>query len=67
MPIVIPYQQLIHTSLYLLYGNDKGSFSYTGKLCTAVQKRQKGKNRQVSVLVGFLNTDIYNGVIFDKI
>ena len=36
-----------------------GSFSYMGKLCTAVQKRQKRKK--------FLNTDIYNGVIFDKI
>ena len=32
-PIVKPYQQLIHTLLYLmLYGNDTGSFSYTGKL-----------------------------------
>ena len=34
MPIVIPYQQLIHTLLCLFYGNDMGSCSYTGKLCT---------------------------------
>ena len=32
LPIVLPYQQLIHTLLYLCYGNDMGSFSYTGKL-----------------------------------
>ena len=31
-PILIPYQQLIHILLYLLYGNDMGSFSYTRKL-----------------------------------
>ena len=36
VPIVIPYQQVIHTLLYLHYGNDMGSFSYTGKLCTPV-------------------------------
>ena len=28
LPIAIPYQQLIQTLLYLLYGNDMGSFSY---------------------------------------
>ena len=29
LPIAIPYQQLIHTLLFLLYGNDMGS-------CTAL-------------------------------
>ena len=36
-PIVIPYQQLIHTLLYLmLYGNDMGSFSYRGSKTVGV-------------------------------
>jgi len=62
LPIAIPYQQLIHNLLYLLYGNDMGSFNgYPGNCVQQCKRSKKGKNRQASVSEGFLNTDIQWG------